>query len=115
MAKILIGDDDTGIRAVLREAMKMFGHEVVGTFASANEAIVWLQSQAMPPCDIAILDNSFPPGNGGQVAEYLRCRFPGVKIISLSGDADPITWGDVNLAKPSRVKEIWEAITKLTA
>lgn len=110
MARIIIGDDDSGIREGLQEAMEMFGHEVVGTFPSAQATLSWLSSQENP-CDLAILDNSFPPGNGGQVAAHLREKFPGVKIISLSGEN--VSWGDVNLAKPSRIREIKETISRL--
>ena len=81
MARILIIDDDEGIRKMLRDFLEEAGYEILE--ARSGESGMALYREHLP--DLVIVD-LFTPGLGGLGAiRALKCDNPSVKIIAISG------------------------------
>ena len=75
MSKILVVDDEVGIREVLRDALNKDGHEVT-TVPSADQAYATLLKQ---PFDLVITDLQIADASGMDVlkrSENCRRKFP---------------------------------------
>ena len=83
MARILIIDDNTSVRDVLRDLLEGDGHEVV----EAEDGRVGVRLHGEAPADLVIVD-MFMPGKGGlKTITELRHQSPDVRIIAVSGGA----------------------------
>ncbi len=81
MTRILLVEDDTQVRDMLRETLIQEHYEVVEA-ANGREAIdLYRQS----PCDVVITDIIMPEQDGVETIHTLRREFPKVKIIAISG------------------------------
>lgn len=80
MSKILIVEDDSLIRIILTELLKVSGHEVdaVGTCAAAQEKM-------HNGYDLFIVDLGLPDGDGREIASELRAAGNKRPIIAFSG------------------------------
>jgi DNA-binding NarL/FixJ family response regulator len=67
--------------------LKMSGFMVL-TATGPTEAISVMSQHAIRKIDIAILDYNMPVMNGCVLAEYLRTRYPDLKIVLHSGAVD---------------------------
>lgn len=78
--RILIVDDDTHIRSLIREHLEQSGHEV---FEAGNgvEACVWFDENR---CDLTVLDVVMPEMDGIEFAYELKRRFPDMPILAIS-------------------------------
>jgi DNA-binding NtrC family response regulator len=83
MASILAIDDDPDMRALLQQALGSAGH-TVALAADGREAVEQYSAQ---PTDLVILDIFMPNQEGLETITELRTRFPGVKILAMSGHA----------------------------
>lgn len=85
--KVLIMDDDTLVRDIMKRHLMVLGYEVVGT-AHGQETVAAFQEarQAGQPFDAVILDLIIPLGWGGEqtLGELLKID-PGVKALVCSG------------------------------
>lgn len=81
MAKILIVDDDSTIRAILIQALKAGGHEV---FSAANGKEGMWHSRAVLP-DLIVTDLFMPIQEGLELIKELRAQFPHIAILAISG------------------------------
>lgn len=81
MARILVVDDDSHIREMLRFLFESEGHEVLE--ASEGEAAMRLHLQS--PADLVVTDILMPGKEGVQTIIDFRRDFPGIKIIAISG------------------------------
>lgn len=81
MALILIIDDDSKIREVLRQILEHAGYEVVE--ASDGGEGLRLYRERQP--DLVIMDIVMPRKDGLETITDLRIEFPGSKIIAISG------------------------------
>ena len=77
--RVLIVDDELGVRESLRMALK--GTYEVTASGSAPEA---LEVLAASPADVVLLDIVMPGVDGMQLLEELRSRFPNLPIIMLT-------------------------------
>ncbi len=77
--RVLIVDDELGVRESLRMALK--GTYEVTAAGSAPEA---LEALAASPADVVLLDIVMPGVDGMQLLEELRSRFPNLPIIMLT-------------------------------
>jgi len=68
MSRILVADDEAGIRTVLRDALEQAGHEVE-TAADGEEAIGLLGRQSF---DFIITDLAMPNGDGLELVKAVR-------------------------------------------
>src|SRR5918994_2623013 len=96
-AKIMVVDDDPGIRQLLNMVLELEGFDVVGLVADGSEAIdVALEAQP----DVVILDYMMPNLDGEQAASFIREVAPGARIIAFSGGlAACPDWADDFLIK----------------
>src|SRR5438270_9288556 len=79
--KVLIVDDDSSIRSMLRWIIENKGNEVVGEAGNGQEAIE--ASERLRP-DLVLLDISMPVMGGFPAARYLHEHFPGLPFIFVS-------------------------------
>lgn len=78
---VIIADDDSTTRGVLRMLLRENGHQVLAE-AHDGERAVELCETHKP--DIAFLDIDMPRLNGHQAAEKIRQGTPGVRMIMVS-------------------------------
>jgi DNA-binding response OmpR family regulator len=81
MAKILVIDDDSGVREVMARALARDGHEVV-TAADGNEGLSVARRE---PPDLVITDIFMPEREGLDTIMELRKWRPDLRIIAISG------------------------------
>jgi DNA-binding NtrC family response regulator len=106
--KLFLIDDDTRIRQLLAQILGR-GHKVVAeavSFWAVKEAI---EAGLPEEPTIAIVDDKMPKeGDGKLVADFLRVKFPKIKIVSFSGDLQ--SYGDINLKKSVSPLKLIDAI-----
>ena len=116
MARILVIDDQDSIRRVVRRALEQDDHEVFD--ASDGElGMEILESQSF---DIVITDIFMPGQDGIVTLRQIRKRFPGIKVIVISGGdssgmldlrEDAELLGAVkSLQKPFNAREIMDLV-----
>lgn len=81
MARILVIDDDTLMRSLLKTVLSGAGYEVLEA-ADGNEG---LKSYRNSPTDLVITDLIMPEKEGIDTIMELRREFSTVKIIAISG------------------------------
>jgi len=83
MAHILVVDDDSMDRSLLRLALESEGHQV----EEARDGVegVALAHDGRP--DLVITDIFMPNKDGLEVIRELRAAYPALKIITISGDS----------------------------
>ena len=85
MAKILVIDDEQGIRNLLDTLLRMKGHEVV--LADGGRKGLELFRREHP--DVIVLDLKMPEVDGIAVLEQVRSLNPGQPVIVLTGAGTP--------------------------
>lgn len=81
----LVVEDDDIVRALAVELMRDMGFQVME--ASSGSAAMALLSGVLH-FDLLVSDVGLPGPNGRQVADYAREKFPGIKIILMTGYAE---------------------------
>lgn len=100
MSRILVVDDDAGVRDVLRSILLRIGHEVEAV-ADGAEALVKAVSTDY---DAAVVDYQIPPPNGLDVLNRLRDIQPKCVRLLMSGTLDlPVVEDAVNRGEIARV------------
>jgi two-component system chemotaxis response regulator CheY len=116
-ANILIVDDLTSMRKVLRNLLHAIGFSRVTEARDASEAVVKLQSESF---DLIISDWNMPTMTGQDLLEYVRSdpRFKDVPFVMLTSLADrdsvvaALRSGVSDyLAKPFTVEELEKKVT----
>ena len=80
MGRILVVDDEDGLRAYLGEALAGAGHEVT-TAASVDEALARLASQAF---HVVLTDLRMPGAGGMAIVRKVRAEQPETEVIVLT-------------------------------
>jgi CheY-like chemotaxis protein len=121
MASILIIDDDTSIRRVVRAALERAGHHV----AEAGNGAEGMQRYRMAPADLVITDVFMPDQDGIETIQQLREEFPAARILAISGGSVAGTSGtlrdalllgaDATLAKPFTIEQLTRIIDGMLA
>lgn len=112
MARILVAEDETDVRAFLREELTLEGH-LVTTVANGADAVV---AAAEARFDLYLLDMLMPGLDGIQTIRVLRAITPGVPILGLTGHvgrgymAQASGYGVTCLSKPVRIDELFKEI-----
>jgi len=119
VARILVADDEPGVRARLQELLEQAGY-AVATAANGLEA---LELQRDNPVDLVITDIFMPELDGLETIAALRRDAPEVKIIAISSDEGPEgrnylraaeSFGAVHtFTKPVRADDLLAAIEQL--
>jgi len=87
--RILLVYDHQMLRQGLRELISVQpGLRVVGEADSGPSAIGQIRASAPPP-DLVLMDLQLPGEGGVAVTRLLRAEFQAVRVIALSGDAEP--------------------------
>jgi len=78
--RVLVVDDDTAIRTVVREALRRAGHsvEAVGTIADMRRALDEFEP------DVLVSDVMLPDGDGLDFVPEIVRQYPGLPVIILS-------------------------------
>ncbi len=80
MSKILVVDDEKGVRDFLRETLEIYGHEVM----TAETAVLGLESLEKNVYDLIISDIRMPGISGIRFLEQVRARYSQTPMILLS-------------------------------
>jgi DNA-binding NtrC family response regulator len=115
MARILIADDDAGVRELLARLCAFRGHECIVAEDSA-QAIKLFDNESP---ELVLLDLALPPEGGQAVAAHMRgsdaARCP---LVVITGYADALTLPERSalrahaiLRKPLEMEELFAAIT----
>ncbi len=84
--RVLIVDDDPGVREVLRRALSYAGYAVV-LAGSGEEALTQLEAVG-GRVDLVVTDVMMPGIGGAELAERVRVRYPSARILFTSGYAE---------------------------
>ena len=82
--RILLVEDDDGVRELLVEVLRGCGYEVTPA-AAAEEALERAREQTF---DLLLSDVDLPAMNGARLARTLRERHPELRILLMSGYPD---------------------------
>jgi CheY-like chemotaxis protein len=119
MKRILVIDDDTQMRQMLRQTLERAGYEVV----EAQDGEEGMKLYRQSPTDLIITDIIMPEKEGVETIIELKRDFPDVKIIAISGGSRGVAAqnclsyvsclgvSDV-FSKPFEREELLEAIQK---
>jgi DNA-binding response OmpR family regulator len=81
MANILVVDDEVEIGEVVRRVLERAGFVVTVT----HNATAALEAAAREPPDVVITDVIMPKVHGVDLINTLRERYPGIRVIAMSG------------------------------
>jgi len=99
--KIMLVDDDAGVRGVTADLLRDLGCETE-ELASGADALARLDAGARP--DVLVTDYAMPGMTGAEVARLSEQRRPDLPVLLISGylDAEALerTWNGPVLAKP---------------
>ena len=116
--RVLIVDDEADIREIIRDELSFGNHEVVEA-SGGNPALEIIKAGGV---DAVISDISMPDGNGIDLlkgARALSADKPAIVLISGFSDVTQINAFDVGvdcmLGKPFNLKEISDALARVTA
>lgn len=87
LGRILLVDDESGVRTVAGRALSRAGHDVV-LAGSGQEGLDLLEVEQ--PIDLLITDLAMPGMNGLELAERVHERHPEMPVLYISGYADQV-------------------------
>jgi DNA-binding response OmpR family regulator len=105
MTRILVIDDDAGVRETIRQTLDERGYEVI---TAVNGALGLAAFRDAPP-DLAITDIIMPVMEGLQTIRALRCERPEMPIIAMSAGARGARH---DLLEIARQLGVWEIVVK---
>ncbi len=87
--RILVVDDDSDVRAMLRDRLEAMGFEVV-TAANGREGLGLIVKEALQlrPIGGILLDVSMPVLDGLAMLREVRDRHPGIPVIMMSSNEE---------------------------
>src|SRR3954447_26631000 len=80
MARVLVVDDEEGVRSFLSEALETEGHQVESA-ASAEAAMAALAARGF---DVVVSDIKMPGASGVDLLKHVKAEQPGVEVILLT-------------------------------
>jgi two-component system cell cycle sensor histidine kinase/response regulator CckA len=108
--RILVADDEAGIRELVATVLRQAGHTVVSA-GSVDEAV-----RAMATVDGAVVDASLAGADGVALARRLEdAGVPRRRIVMMSGLGPPPSVPYRWLTKPFRLDMLREAVSAWTA
>ena len=117
--KILLVEDESAVRQLLKNAVLRLGYRVLAAANSAEALAIW---QQQPTEIMLLLTDLVMPGslNGRELARELRQQQPALKVIFISGysfdiiaEGSALETGVKFLAKPFKLSQLADAIQDL--
>jgi CheY-like chemotaxis protein len=115
-ARILLVEDEPAVRDLLKHALTRRGYQVeIG--CTGDEGLALCES--LEPPDLLITDLILPGATGPAIAERLRQRVPGVKVLLMSGYSEhPLldaahAAGEPCLVKPFELSTFSDTVQQL--
>jgi len=85
LARVLIVEDDDSLRKLYRIALKLKGHDVIGTAGDGNEAVDMFKNFSIKP-DIVLMDHRMPGKSGLEATKEILNMNGKSKVIFASAD-----------------------------
>jgi CheY-like chemotaxis protein len=82
-ARILVVDDEPGIRRFVTEALRSSGYEVVGA-STGREALATIYGETRTPT-LLLTDIEMPGMSGVELAARIRADRPGIRVVLMTG------------------------------
>jgi two-component system response regulator (stage 0 sporulation protein F) len=95
MPRIMLVDDDEVFRPMLRTTLIKLGHQVWEA-RDGDEAMAMFEQE---PADVVITDIIMPGKAGLEIIGMFKTRFPGVKVIAMSGAGRIVKTNYLKLAR----------------
>ncbi|MBP1845250.1 CheY-like chemotaxis protein [Rhizobium petrolearium] len=118
MAKILITEDEDTLRSFVARALRLDGHET----HEAGDGAEGLEKLSQGPFDLLLSDIRMPVMDGIELAHQASVKFPGLKILLMTGyaeqreRADDLTARIVDVVqKPFALPDIRKAVAAALA
>jgi DNA-binding NtrC family response regulator len=121
MARILVGDDEIGIRGAVQRALERAGHEIMLAVDGLEAARAIREVGA----DLALIDIHMPNMDGMELLITLQAIAPTMPVVVMSGGdrnrrmgrlADPPLMGATAiLTKPFTLGELRDVVTRALA
>jgi len=116
--RVLVVDDEPGIRALANRALRDAGYDVV-TASDGAEGLE-VDEHEPQPFDVFLLDIRMPKMTGDELALQLRRRHPDCKVLYFTGFSDqlftykPTLWeNEAFIEKPATPTALLEAVSML--
>ena len=119
MAAILVIDDDSAVRLMVRRVLERSGHDV----RVAHDGAEGMKLMRAAPADLVITDLYMPTQDGIETIQLVRDEFPAARILAMSGGAaapgtglllDAEMFGaDATLAKPFTMDRLSRVVNSL--
>ena len=116
--EILVVDDEPAVVAFIERVLKLSGSRTRGT-ADSTHALRIADQQMF---DLLVTDVVMPTLSGPQLAQKVRARHPGVRVLYFTGDSGrlfdaipQLLESEAFLDKPSGVKELLDAVSSLAS
>jgi two-component system chemotaxis response regulator CheY len=115
MARVMIAEDSSATREMLRDSLEIGRHEIV---AEATDGIETIQKYTATNPDVLLLDVSMPRKDGMSALREIMSSNPDAKIIMITADDNLSTihqsseaGAQAYLVKPFSSEEVLTAIT----
>ncbi|OYY93819.1 MAG: hypothetical protein B7Y41_10165 [Hydrogenophilales bacterium 28-61-23] len=114
LARVLVVDDDTLMREVLKALLRDEGFEIAGEARDGHSALALLE-RVRP--DMVCLDVNMPGMSGIDVLKNIRSLYPDIRVVMISGDSstgtvrDAVGFGAVGfIIKPFKAGKVTSAL-----
>jgi DNA-binding response OmpR family regulator len=113
-AAVLVVDDETSMRKILRRTLEAEGFHVEE--APDGESALRLIQERTEPFDLVLTDLSMPLIDGRQVSETLRRHRPSVAVLCMSADPDAVPYIESSdtpvrvILKPFTTEDLYHAV-----
>lgn len=110
--RILLAEDDSGMRSLLSECLERVGYEVVRAEDGLHLVTQLDWSAATPPYDAIVSDVRMPGANGIRILEWLRQHFSRIPVVLITAfgshelHAEAEQLGATLLDKPFDVEQL---------
>src|SRR5579883_248490 len=115
-ARIVVCDDDPGVRSFVGDVLRESGHAVWEADRPTTALKVLETERAI---DLLLVDYAMPEMNGAALIERAHNLRPGLRLLMMSGDAGALQSGGVAgvrlLQKPFKIAELQEGVASVLA
>ena len=114
--KILLVDDDPSILEILTDLMALFGHD----YDTANDGIEAIEKLKHDFFDLVLTDMMMPNMDGMDLLKHINAKYPGIKVMVVTGYDRTFTYTDVIkagasdfISKPFNTDELEAKINRI--